>query len=119
MLIQCAQPSGYAANVGDCDDADPANYPGNVELCDGQDNDCNSLTSAGDGETDDDSDGIINCADCDDADPANYPGNVELCDGQDNDCNGLADADVAGEVDADSDTSLSCEIGRASCRERV
>ena len=58
-----------------------------------------------------DSDGVTTCdavPDCDDADATNYPGNAELCDGQDNDCVGGADADAAGEVDADTDTSLSC-----------
>jgi hypothetical protein len=43
-----------------------------------------------------------------DDDPNNFPGNPELCDGADNDCSGAPDADVAGEVDGDSDGALSC-----------
>ena len=62
----------------DCDDTDAVNFPGNIEVCDDQDNDCDASTEAGDGETDDDSDSVINCADCDDGDAANFPGNAEL-----------------------------------------
>jgi len=100
---------------GDCDDADPANFTGNSEVCDGQDNDCNGLDDAGNfgvagQESDDDGDLQDECSgDCDDADPANFTGNTEACDGQDNDCNNAADADGNGEVDSDSDGSLSCE----------
>ena len=41
LLFQCAQPAGYVAFQGDCDDNDDNNFPGNVEVCDGQDNNCN------------------------------------------------------------------------------
>ena len=53
----------------DCDDGNPLNFPGNTEICDAQDNDCDPNTEAGDGETDDDSDTVINCNDSDDSDP--------------------------------------------------
>ena len=39
-------PSGYSASNDDCDDNNDALNPGAVEVCDGQDNDCNGLTSA-------------------------------------------------------------------------
>jgi hypothetical protein len=124
--------SDDSLSCDDCDDADPLNFPDNTEVCDGQDNDCDLVIPAD--ETDDDSDGTSECegdcddtdaslntadedadgvttcnADCDDADPLNFPTNEEVCDGQDNDCIDGADADPAGEVDGDSDGSLSCD----------
>jgi hypothetical protein len=37
----CVQPSGYAAESGDCDDSDPGTHPAAAEICnDGADNDC-------------------------------------------------------------------------------
>ncbi len=39
--IACDQPSGYAAESGDCDDTDDAINPGAIQFCgDGVDNDC-------------------------------------------------------------------------------
>jgi len=117
----------------ECDDADPWNQPGSVEFCDGQDNDCDGLVDDADpgivGQVtwyaDADADGVgdtnaatLACSlpagsvalpgDCDDAASWNFPGNPEICDGLDNDCSGAPDADAGGEVDADSDGSLSC-----------
>jgi hypothetical protein len=43
----CAQPAGYVANSGDCDDLDAAVHPGATEVCDGLDNDCNGLIDEG------------------------------------------------------------------------
>jgi len=36
----CAQPSGYVASAGDCDESDATVNPGADEYCDGTDNDC-------------------------------------------------------------------------------
>jgi hypothetical protein len=56
-----------------------------------------------------DGDGFDTCSgDCDDYDATSFPGGTEVCDGTDNDCSGSADFDLAGEVDADGDGSLSC-----------
>ena len=33
-VTDCAQPDGYVAEPGDCDDADPEAWPGAVEVCD-------------------------------------------------------------------------------------
>ena len=110
----------------DCANLDPTIWPGAAEVPDdGIDQNCDGydqLTCW----LDADADGVgtgdwfyvdgWSCApaateggDCDDTVASNFPGNVELCDGLDNDCNGLADADAAGEVDADLDGSPSCE----------
>ena len=91
----------------DCDDEDSANYPGNTELCDGADNDCDSLTHAGEGESDADADGVRACAgDCDDDRYETYPGAPEICDGWDNDCDGWT-PEI--EFDGDSDGEPACE----------
>src|SRR5262245_48609489 len=42
-LSQCEAPAGYAAEGGDCDDADPAVHPGAVEGCNGLDDDCDGV----------------------------------------------------------------------------
>lgn len=42
----CAQPSGYAATPGDCDDTNAGTNPGALEVCeDGIDNDCSGTAS--------------------------------------------------------------------------
>jgi len=103
----CSMPQGYAGDSSDCDDTNAAIYPQAPELCDGDDNDCDG--NLGGDEIDDDGDGVTECSlDCDDADPLRFPGSAELCDGIDNDCDATTTA-VGGELDADSDTSLSCE----------
>ncbi len=43
----CALPTGYAEEAGDCDDLDPTAWPGADETCDGVDDDC-------DGDVDED-----------------------------------------------------------------
>ncbi|MCO4769115.1 MAG: hypothetical protein KDA24_03740 [Deltaproteobacteria bacterium] len=45
VITACAQPAGYVAVGGDCDDTDAAFSPVATELClDGLDNDCDTLT---------------------------------------------------------------------------
>jgi hypothetical protein len=112
----CAQPAGYAALTGDCDDFRARAHPNALELCDLEDNDC-------DGNIDEDvveqpycedrdgdghgvasgmtkmdckpSSGFGDCAgDCDDHDASVHPGAVEACDGRDDDCNGKVDEGV-------------------------
>jgi hypothetical protein len=43
----CSKPEGYAANGGDCNDANNTIYPGATEICDGKDNDCNGSVDDG------------------------------------------------------------------------
>ncbi len=99
---------GYLACEDDCNDDEATVNPGAaVELCDGFDTDCDG--GLPEDEADADGDGQVPCqGDCDEADATVGTGFPELCDGRDNDCNGLADADPAGETDADGDSFLSC-----------
>ena len=93
--------NGVADDDTDCDDGDGTVYPGATELCDGQDNDCDNVLP--DDESDDDSDGYVECTedangwdgsaitgdeDCDDDDITAYPGAAEYCDATDHDCDG-------------------------------
>ncbi|MES1205465.1 MAG: putative metal-binding motif-containing protein, partial [Pseudomonadota bacterium] len=43
----CAQPDGYAAVAGDCDDVEPSIHPGAVEVCNGKDDNCNGQIDEG------------------------------------------------------------------------
>ncbi len=130
IVSACEQPSGYAAQAGDCDESDASIHPGADELCDGADNDCDGVTDEGDAVgaplwyADADGDGYGDLAsvrtacsqptgyvagpgDCDDGDGAINPAATEICDGVDNDCDGTVDLGVAGAPtwysDADGD----------------
>ncbi|MFH1463196.1 MAG: putative metal-binding motif-containing protein [Pseudomonadota bacterium] len=114
----CTQPSGSAADPGDCDDGSAAVYPGASEHCDGVDEDCDGSTDegavdAGTWYPDVDSDGygdpsgaVVACTqpsgtvsaggDCDDASAAVHPGATEHCDGVDEDCDGSIDDGAVG-----------------------
>lgn len=68
----CDPPSGYVDNGIDCDDSDPNTYFSADERCDGKNTDCTSSTGTFDSnplsnvpaeETDDDSDGYVECCD--------------------------------------------------------
>jgi len=77
----CVAPSGYTADVGDCDDIDPDRSPAETEVCtDGIDNDCDGLSDCEDGDCatqngcyeadctdgdDGDDDGLVDCLDDD------------------------------------------------------
>jgi len=115
----------------DCEPLDSAIHPAATEVCDGIDNNCNSQIDEGVASpttwyADVDGDGfgnlldtvdacvaptgyITDSSDCNDLDNQVFPSAPELCNGQDDDCNLTTFADTAGEVDIDTDLSLSCE----------
>lgn len=114
-IDSCAQPLGYAALPGDCDDGDATVNPRVREVCDGRDEDCSGTIDDPywwlDEDADSyglDADALISCeplsgrapagGDCNDRDASVNPGAEELCDAADvdEDCDGLAD-------DADDD----------------
>jgi len=120
-LVACDQPTGHAAESGDCDDGDASIHPGADERCDGIDNDCDGDTDEDDAleaaawYADADGDGWgdakaadVDCyqpkghvsdgTDCDDGDATQYPGADERCDGEDDDCDG--EIDEADAIDA-------------------
>ena len=55
----CAAPSGYVVDGGDCDDADATINPGATEDCDGVDNNCDGFIDGTLAEFDDDDDDAI------------------------------------------------------------
>ena len=118
----CARGAGYAADPGDCDEADPAVNPSATEVCNEIDDDCDGDIDDADADldastgdrfyVDGDGDGygdaantvqaceapsgaVANADDCDDGDGAISPDGVEVCDGADNDCEGTVDGSDA------------------------
>ena len=107
----CAAPEGYAAQGGDCDDANPLINLEAPEVCNGVDDDCDGAIDEGVTPrwyADRDSDGagdpasfvdscgapvgyVGNASDCNDGTFYIGPGQPELCDGFDNNCNTLTD----------------------------
>jgi hypothetical protein len=47
---ECAQPQGYSANVGDCDDFVETVHPGAAEVCNGVDDNCDGMVDEGTGQ---------------------------------------------------------------------
>jgi hypothetical protein len=109
----CAQPSGYVAAGGDCDDGDALLHPGATEWCDALDNDCDGTADGDvsyvDWYADDDGDGfgddgttLDDCVqpsgytlvpgDCDDSRADASPAASETCRNDlDDDCDALVD----------------------------
>nr|WP_128796777.1 MopE-related protein [Corallococcus coralloides] len=110
----CSKPTGYVANVTDCDDTRANVSPGASEVCDGLDNNCNGQSDEGVGGLwyrDADGDGygnpslsaaacgqpsgyVSNAGDCNDSNAGIRPGATEVCDGVDNNCSGAVDEGV-------------------------
>jgi hypothetical protein len=103
--VACSQPVGFAEEVGDCNDDDPAFHPGALETNCDDPNDYNCDGSVG--FVDADGDTFPACQECDDTDADVYPGATEVCDGKDDDCDGSADF-PGGEADADGDGAIAC-----------
>jgi hypothetical protein len=146
-VVACAQPPGYVAQAGDCDDHNAAVNPAAAEVCDGVDNDCNGVIDDGVKLTfwaDVDGDGfgnaflpvqacslpagyVANNLDCNDAVAAIHPGAVETCNGIDDNCDGNVDEGnpggggscVTGKSGACSVGVTVCAQGALSCAQTV
>ena len=93
----CAEPAGYAAIDGDCDDMDAAFNPGAMESCsEAIDYNCDGSVAYADA----DADGWAACEECDDGAADVNPSAPEVCNTIDDDCDGAIDDD-----DTDVDTS--------------
>jgi MYXO-CTERM domain-containing protein len=87
-IYSCDEVTGYADQLGDCDDEDKTFNPDAAESCDDPvDHNCDGSVAYADA----DADGVPACLDCDDRNADALPGGVEVCDGADNDCNSNAD----------------------------
>jgi hypothetical protein len=111
-------PAGFADNLDDCDDSEPAVHPDAVEVCDDVDNDCvdgvdhvggvdlqQDYWTDADGDSwgdenatplhlcpaDRPSNTATRAGDCDDLLDEVHPAHTEICDYLDNDCNGRVD----------------------------
>jgi hypothetical protein len=113
--LACYEPSGFVADMNDCDDSAASVSPVGVETCNSEDDDCNGAIDDGatdfvtwyadlDGDTYGSSstsvfeceapaDYVATTGDCDDATSAVNPGATEVCDTSDvdEDCDGLSD----------------------------
>jgi hypothetical protein len=125
----CAQPSGFVARSGDCNDGIGAVFPGADERCNGRDDDCDVAVDeqAVDAPTwyrdvDVDTWGsavtavacsapsgfVARTGDCNDAQGGVFPGANETCNNRDDDCDLTIDEDPVNPptwfLDGDSDT---------------
>ena len=100
--IACSQPEGYAAEDGDCDDADWHFHPNasETDCTDSNDYNCDGRT----GRVDADRDGFAACEECNDNDVNVHPGAIEICDDVDNDCDGTTDLDAIDRTTKYADT---------------
>ena len=112
----CTAPTGYAANSGDCNDADNRTNPGAKEICNEIDDNCNGQTDEfliisyyldADGDGYGTGTASTGCSvpagyasasgDCNDANAKVNPGAFEITgNGIDDDCNGLQDENAPG-----------------------
>ncbi|MDX9721979.1 MAG: MopE-related protein [Myxococcota bacterium] len=132
--------SDLACGGSDCNDGDNSVYPGAAELCDGKDNDCESGTADGIGESwfadpcdGPDADlcleGSFACVSGSKTCSDTSSNNVELCDGLDNDCNsatpdGIGESWYGQDCDGpDADLCLEgtrgCVAGAPSCTDNT
>ena len=136
----CSPPEGFAAQAGDCDDAEVAIHPGGIELCNGVDDDCDGTIDGeeaydalevyrdgdGDGWGDEasvavdclDDDTTLIGQDCDDTDADVHPGADDTWyDGVDSDCDDEDDYDADRDGHASSawsSTGTDCDDGDAT-----
>ncbi|MBX7108528.1 MAG: putative metal-binding motif-containing protein [Chitinophagales bacterium] len=109
--VACAPPSGYVADLTDCNDNNTAVHPGAIEICNTLDDNCDTqvdegviLTFYADSDNDlygNSAVSVTGCvapsgyvsanSDCNDANVAVNPGAAETCNGLDDNCNGTAD----------------------------
>ena len=139
----CAQPTGYAADDHDCDDANEDVNPDADEWCDGIDDDCDGNIDEADATgssvwyADYDADGhgdgtvslsacdapagyIASSDDCDDSLATVFPGAAEYCNGIDDDCDRSTDEADAVDIamwylDFDGDTYGGTRFTFTSC----
>lgn len=94
LTTACTQPTGYAAQGGDCNDQDSSINPSQTEMINGKDDDCNGSVDDHTNVYDDDRDGFSeNQGDCNDANASISPNGSEgySCDLVDQDCDGEPD----------------------------
>ena len=139
-IESCTPPSGYVAELTDCNDGDDTINPDAEETCNEVDDNCDGVIDEDVSTTyylDADGDGygdlegateacalpsgyVTNFSDCDDFDDAISPDGVEVCDGADNDCDAETDEPDAvdaspGFRDVDGDGSGGVEGSTTAC----